>query len=695
MNLLNNTKFSSTFFLYLIFLGIALGASWGSNYFVVDHIAFKLNVVLPIISIGSLFYIFHELKYRQSKLTFSYSQLAISCFLIYGSVSFFWAGDKWIFFDKWLLFICGVFVFYLASKLSNNNKTQFNISSLFVLSAFLVAAIGISQFLFKFPSWDVLQFSNSTSSTFGNKNAANQFLVFAFPFFFFLLIQTQNTLTRYLTAFALMGVLFYMFYSTTKGAWLAVFAQTIIFLVIYIHRYRSNIRTINIKLALSFVLSFIFFVYVQNSSTSFSKGEVTGLDRITQNLVSVKERFDNTDSPRWTIWRTVPSLVEESPILGYGLGNFTFASIKQGIHQRLQRVHNDLFEIVIELGILGLIIFLVFIAYFFRDLFTIKRANQDKNLFYSLAFLSITGSAMHMMVSWPYQTLHGTLSAALIFGLISQKAKSVSNKSCLISISPNFFLVFLNILILIISLFGFYKTNTWTNGLSDFYRNSGTQGSKYNKSNLKTAGMNLLRKDLKINTIASEYYMKDYKVRANDIYTLASSNNMLANFRRILFLIDGKIPDKKEINDAKIIIDEMKKISLNHPLTFSARMIYMRATQNISEAKKIYQETKKYVDGLLFPDSRFYLYLHQWSIAIQFYEDTPKYYNKLKHEVKLKPSIENKMINYYVYINQHEKALPHLKFVLENKPDIVNPIVFKALTDKGLVKISNDSQVSQ
>jgi len=695
VNLLKNNSHLPTFFLYLIFLGIALGASWGSNYFVVDHITFKSNIVLPIILISSLFYIFYEFKNRQTKLTFTYSQLAISFLLIYSSFSFFWAEDKWIFFDKWLLFISGVFVFFLLSKLEIKKNTEFKIASLFVICSFLVAIIGITQFLFSFPSWDILQFNNNTASTFGNKNAANQFIVFTFPFFFYLLIQTYSSLSRYLTAIAFTAILFYMFYSTTKGAWIAVSIQLIIILCLYIYKYRLQAKSLNTKLILSFVLSFLFFVSVQNFSTSFSNEKNTGLERITSSLESIQERYKNVDSPRWTIWKTIPTLIEDSPVIGYGLGNYTAVSSQQGIHQKLQRVHNDLFELVLELGILGLIVFLLFVIYLVKDLVTINKLDQDRSFFYNLAFLSIIGSSMHMMVSWPYQTMHGILSAALIFGLISQKAKALTNKGCVVLTLPKIFLTSLNLFILFFTLLGIYKVNIWTNGLSDFYENSGTQGSKYDNKKLLNASKNMLRKDLKINAIASEYYDKGYEERAIDIYRLASSNNMLANFRQVLFLIDGPKPVTQQINEAKTIIDEMKEVSINHPLTFSARMLYMKATKNISEAKKIYQETKKYIESKLFPDSRFYLYLHQWSITLQFYEDTPKFYKELIDGNKLQPYIENKMINYYVYINQHEKALPHLKFVIENKPDIVNPIVLRALVDKGLVRISNESQVKQ
>ena len=121
-------------------------------------------------------------------------------------------------------------------------------------------------------------------------------------------------------------------------------------------------------------------------------------------------------------------------------------------------------------------------------------------------------------------------------------------------------------------------------------------------------------------------------------------------------------------------------------------MSLYRKTQDLGAAKDAYLNYKKYVSNRLSFDYRAYLYLHQWSISLQFYEDTEDLYEILRSNWKIEDHIENKMINYYVYTNQHKKAIPHLKYVLEKNPELVNPVVLKALIDKGLVKLSNDSK---
>ena len=191
---------------------------------------------------------------------------------------------------------------------------------------------------------------------------------------------------------------------------------------------------------------------------------------------------------------------------------------------------------------------------------------------------------------------------------------------------------------------------------------------------------------MKVLSIASEFW-KDHPNRSIEIYTLASDNNTLALYRVFIFLLDNN-----KIDEGKAVLQKMQLKSKNNPLTFVATMALYRKTQDMKAAKDAYLNYKKYVLNRSSFDFRAYVYLHQWSISLQFYEDTEDLYEILRSNWKIEDHIENKMINYYVYTNQHKKAIPHLKYVLEKNPDLVNPVVLKALIDKGLVKLSNDSK---
>jgi len=664
----------------VIFLVISIGAAWDTNYFVVDAIIFKLNVITPVFAIIALLMTLYEIKKPSKEISITLSQFLLLTFFLFASISIIWAKDHWIFYEKWLILFSGFFVFYLVSKVDLNEKNSLNIALILSISAFAVSIIGISQYLFSFPDFDLLQYNNIPASTFGNKNAANQFLVFLFPFVFYLTFFSRDKIYQVIGAISLVTLMFYMFYSVTKGAWIAVIIQSIVLLFFVLFKPLKGKVSFDKKIVFLLFLTASFFFVLQSIS---EKKQTPSFENA---FDSVKERVENFDSPRWEIWRSIPTIIEDSPYFGNGLGNFSHLSVNQGMHQKLQRVHNDLFELLVELGVVGVSIFIFLMFMLIRDFNLIYKNSFASTAFFSAPILALMGSFIHMMVSWPYQTVHGVIAGALMLSLIIKESKKYQKSFLQFRFDTKKIIIIFAISSFVVFSFSSYKTKTWSDALSEFYVNSGTQGSKFNYEKLKDASTRLLRKDLKVLNIASDFW-EEHPNRSIEIYTLASDNNTLALFRVLVFLLDNN-----KIDESKAVLDKMLLKSKNNPVTFAATMTFYKKTQDMKAAKDAYLDYKKYVLNRSSFDFRSYLYLHQWSISLQFYEDTEKLYEILRSKWKIADHVETKMVNFYVYTNQHEKALPHLKYVLEQNPELVNPVVLKALIDKGLVKLSNGSK---
>ena len=668
------------FSLSLIFLTLGIGASWYSEYFVVDAIPFKLVVVLPVFAITTLILLFSNKQKIPDSFSFSGSQFSLLIFFLFATISFFWSNDKSIFFEKWLLMFSGLYVIFLVSNLSLKTTNLVYIARILSISAFLVSIIGILQYTFKFPSFEILQFGNIPASTFGNKNAANQFLVFTFPLSIYLLIHSRCKVNLFIGSLSFSATLFYIFYSVTKGVWIAVGAQILILLFFVIINSKIRKQLFRPTVFLYILAPLLFFIMLD-----MLKVHQFGSDVFNNAISTVQERYSNFESPRWGIWRSTISFINESPIYGHGLGNFTDSTINEGIHQKLQRVHNDVLELIFELGFVGLVIFLIFISFFISDILYINKEKLQNTYFFNLLALSLFGSSIHMMVSWPYQTVYGISIAALFFGLISKAAKENKEKF-LFSFSLKSSNIFLLLTFLSIFAYSSQVTRGWAEAKSEFWRNSGTQGSKYNLELFKKYLDGVLRKDLSLMFIAFEYYNKGFIDRAVEIYKLSSDNNNLASYRIIIHELN-----KENIKEAEKYLNRMLKNSRYNPLTFSASMMFYRKTKKIDLMKNFYQEFKKHILDRDTFDYRSYLYLHQWSISLQFYEDTISFYKILQHNWRKEDHIENKMVNYYAYTGEQDKGLPHLKYVLEKSPNMINPIVLKSYIDKGLVTLSNDN----
>ena len=676
----NNIAFIS---ILVIFLAIALGADWHTKSSVVDSVTFKVNILLPVLSIIAGLFLIKQYNDKKISFSLSYSQLLILIFFVYASLSFFWANDLFLFLEKWLIYFSGAFMFYVVSKI-NIKKYIPKISVVISLSGILVALIGILQYLFSFPSYDWLHYNNIPASTFGNKNAANQFLVLVFPLVLFLLLNTEKRILRFFAGVTINAILFYMFYSVTKGAWIAVFVESLFILAYVVINKNLQKKLLRFETIALVFIPFIFFLSLQ----SFTNKDIS-IDAFGGALSSVQERYNNSKSSRWVIWKHSIEFIDDSPFIGSGLGNFNDLTINQGIHQKLQRAHNDYLEILVELGFIGFSIFLICVALLIRDVYWINKNRLSDSVFFNFIFISLIGVGIHMFVSWPTQTIYGVITISFFYALITNYAKQNLHK--IINLDRYYLQKSYLFISCLIFLFGSLYANKQSNLLSDFYYSSGIMGFDFNKDNLKKASKDLTRSDLYLNSVAAEFYTAGYEKRALEIYSITSKNNTLALFRMVVDNINNN-----RIEEAKKIIGVMKENSPNNPLTFLVQLELAKKQNNLQNAKAIYHEFKNTtLDNLLY-DFRAYLYLHRWSIILQEYQDTVFLYETLFDKESYNVEVENRMINYYTYKGEFQNALPHLKFVLENKPEIIDPIILRLLVDKGFVKLkNNDNKTSE
>lgn len=107
-------------------------------------------------------------------------------------------------------------------------------------------------------------------------------------------------------------------------------------------------------------------------------------------VVSVLERFDvGTKGDalfRPNVWRRTLALAAESPLLGAGAGNFTVAYAPYEMGQAdIPHAHNDALQILAELGLPGLVLFLALLACVAWQLLTVLARQRGDPASYALA----------------------------------------------------------------------------------------------------------------------------------------------------------------------------------------------------------------------------------------------------------------------------------------------------------------------
>ena len=157
----------------------------------------------------------------------------------------------------------------------------------------------------------------------------------------------------------------------------------------------------------------------------------------------------------------------DSPIIGTGLGSFSQNIGNEGyatwIINNTFKAHNDLLELAVELGIIGIIMFLSVVFSIIYSIFHILNKNTGEiHCFYYLVFVALIGSFVNLQFSFPYQMPVPILIFGLYCGLIAKQIDSNIEPIKIVSFSiskiyKKIFLVLLSTLILLLFFFTYVK----------------------------------------------------------------------------------------------------------------------------------------------------------------------------------------------------------------------------------------------
>ncbi|MDY7025295.1 MAG: O-antigen ligase family protein [Pseudomonadota bacterium] len=268
-----------------------------------------------------------------------------------------------------------------------------------------VALIGCGQYLF---DWQLVAQAANPSSTFGNKNMACHMVVLAMPLaFYFLLARQQSVVMDSLYAAGMMVMAAFLFYTTTRSAWGAVFVELILLtgfmLVARKHLVFSKQKLVVIALAL---VGLGLMVHLNKDFLDPNRETIVSVFNIfTNHAGSALNEGMKGGNIRFTIWDSTFELIKESPLIGYGLGTFFNVypdSYVFGGHS-VRYAHNEFLELAVELGALGLLIVAIcMILALAMVLRVLKRgAGRDKVLVFAV-LAAIVGTSMNAGYSFVY-----------------------------------------------------------------------------------------------------------------------------------------------------------------------------------------------------------------------------------------------------------------------------------------------------
>jgi len=671
-----------------IFLVILAVASPWFNLSIANHSFVKSYFV----GIGSALLFLITLYYNSASLTKFYkiSHLRLTSLLlfIFGTLSFFWAVNIDFYITKLLLWLSVVFCFRVGLNLSNNKENLIKISWLLLFTGSIIASIGILQYLFYVSLIEGIY----ATSTFGNSNMAVQPLVLIFPFSFYLLLSKLNsTKSPWIIALLTSLIFIYIFYTTTRAAWLSIFIEVILisgFIFLNIGKIRSS-KIWNKNKRNACIVGLIFTLIMMNIPANNSNLSINA----TGTIASIESNVFDSNSPRYQIWKSSIEMIKENSIIGSGLGSFSHNVGNEGYNslvvKGVQRSHNDILELGVELGIVGLLLFFALTTSLIVSIYKIYiNSKTEISWFFYYLFVALTGSFINMQFSFPYQMAMPLALFGLFLGLVVKEYDQIgiSNKSFSILIEPKYkklFFLFWLIICLIISTIYL----SWIRAYDQL--NETNFEKKYDDlSFLVTPVYHSDLPNLLSRTSGLAFTQNDYKQSASiDKHILNYWPNHIISLFRTGYGLHKMGQNKEALQYAK----KLEKIEPQGLYgNYIIKLFVYSLEKNEDKFLKTYNELLSKPEYLLSIDKNTYLHLLFFTLeSKELSKYAPMLYKKYNQYHSYSCDVENNIAVHYFNNEEFERSANYVKKVLERNNSLeskcLNPMMLKLLKEKKLL----------
>ena len=682
----NGREILNIWWVGLFLFTLAIAAPW-VNTSISNHAFVKSYVA--IIGSGLLFTV---VLYFQTKTTtnfwkISHTKIILLIFFLFGTLSIFWAVNTDFSIAKWLLWLGATLSFLVALSFSIHEDNLIKLSWGLIISASSIAIIGILQYLF-----DLIPLAQhaAPASTFGNKNMATQPITLILPFCFYLMTNSNTQHSKpWILAIMTSLMCVFVFYTATRASWLAI-AVELVLLVTFLALNRqkisgwldwnSNKRNASIfGVALTLVL-------INFSADGFTNSLTTASSTVTE----IAENAGNPNSPRYHIWSATLSMIKDSPFFGSGLGSFSHNLANEGyvtaLTKGFQRSHNDLLELGVELGAVGLIIFLALIVSIIASIRKIVKKSDPKiSFFYYTLFVALTGSFVNMQFSFPYQMAMPLILFGLYLGLIAKQYDIVTNSGKNLSIRIKgqwkklgfclWLIAFAAISSVYISWISTYNQLNTTNTERNYSDLSFLETPIYHKDLQsllsRTSGLYFNKNDYEISNLIDSQVLLRWPNYINPLFRTGYSAQQMGNYNKAL-----KYSTKlKELEPEGLFGAEIIEMLLHSTTTHQNDKLTQTFNWVLAQPERLLSIDRNTYHFLLF------ISLGSEALA----KHAPSIYDKYLKYHGYSCEVENNIAIHYFNTEQFTKSAEHAHLAIDDKSNCLNPQLVKLLTERNLI----------
>ena len=385
----------------------------------------------------------------------------------------------------------------------------------------------------------------------------------------------------------------------------------------------------------------------------------------------------------------------DSPLIGTGLGSYSQNLASEGyatwVINNTTHPHNDLLELAVELGLIGLVIFItVAISLIIGIVKIIKNTSSDVNFFYYLLFVALAGSFVNMQFSSPYQMAFPLLLFGLYSGLIAKQVDNTVGPSKIITfplivVHKKIILGVVTTLIVITFYFTYY-----------FWINTYNQLEKINISKDFT-NIEIVETPVYHGGISGILYSLGGSYFQNGRYKESSQidEQLLKVWPNHLDALWRLAYAKHKLNQNTKALELATKLKELEPkglyYSYIAQMFIYSSTQEISKFHQTFNELLSQPEKFLKLSADSYRLLLFFTLSSEDLSQHAKIiYDKYKQYWGYLCEVENNIAIHYFNLEQFKLSAKHAMEAINRNGDCLNPQLIKLLDEKGLIAIKSD-----
>ena len=381
-------------YLPLLFLFLFSIAGLVFNFGAFDRVATQW-LYISVINIISITYLFNTKVYSEKWFLQLYNYkpiLFFSIFILFGLISLSYAENPTEVILKTVRFLVVITTIIALIGLSQKVEDPFlSISIIFTIVAVIEMYYSYSPYYQITTLTDYsFEFANILKGATGNKNVTAAALLIKLPFVIYLVGRISKNYLKVILSIIIVLITFMVFLLSARAALLSL---SILFIILVIYIFTNFYNTKN-RLLLTNRLLFValpilisFFIFQINYGEQNSASITNRIGTINTENESVNERL--------RFYKYSFEQLVNSPLIGVGLGNWKTKSVaydKQNIEGYVipYHVHNDFLEFGVELGVLGLILYLAIFMLIFLHQLKVFRSDLNSSEFFSKSALILS-----------------------------------------------------------------------------------------------------------------------------------------------------------------------------------------------------------------------------------------------------------------------------------------------------------------